>query len=63
MAEWLGRGLQSLVRRFESGSRLFAVVVRDVAAPATFHVSPVRAVPDAARRSACEHGSAEGGLR
>ena len=40
MAEWLGRGLQSLVRRFESGSRLFAVVVRDVAAPATFHVSP-----------------------
>ena len=41
MAEWLGRGLQSLVRRFESGSRLFAVVVRDVAAlpPFTYHRS------------------------
>lgn len=37
MAEWLGRGLQSLVRRFESGSRLFAVVVRDLAGLATFH--------------------------
>ena len=28
MAEWLGRGLQSLVHRFESGSRLYAARAR-----------------------------------
>jgi hypothetical protein len=49
VAEWLGRGLQSLVQRFDSARRLFSVYEADAVCPAVVGKASMSALRRATR--------------